>query len=336
MKKLGVIICNNGLGHTKRVFFLLRSLYLKYNCRLQIYIFVDLSKLKYFTPVVGFLKRSCYKVNFLNVDANVFNYEEEFLSKYRDYLKTVDYIWSDNLIFPLKYRKEFFLTGSFLWPAIVKNEFIKRDEDFLLKNRPVMIGNKYFAMPKIKMLTDFLGVGMYEYFSFNLYNKSSGSILLSCGKSLAAHEYFKKYLSGLKKEIKKTPYDIQIYVEPDYYEYFSSAKNIKRASYSEVMFGSLCAASIRPGLGTVNDVLTKGGRIFSFFEDNCPDVKYNARVLEKMNLGVICSNPAEALLRATVYLFDNKSHQRHIESVRRLDFNGIAKTISKIKKIINI
>lgn len=336
MKKVAVIVCNNGLGHIKRVLWLLRLFYKKFPSKIQADIFVNSEKLKYFPSIANYFNKNKYRISFFRVNANGLNYEEEFLSKYKSYIKSADYIWSDNLIFPLKHRKEVFLTGSFLWLDVIDDVNVaKREEEILIENQPIMIANKYFATPNVKNLTKFVGVGMYEYFPFYIPENFFHKILLSCGKSPSANIFFKKYLPVLKKEVKKIPSHIEIFIEEDYYQHFCFAKNVKKANFSEEMFSCISAAAIRPGVGTVCDVLLKGGRIFSFFEDNNFEINHNAEVLEKLKVGEKCHDVKIALNKSVKYLFDKKLQEKHFAYLKKLDFHGLDETVTKIKEILN-
>lgn len=336
MKKVAVIVCNNGLGHIKRVLWLLRLFYKKFPSNIQADIFVGSDKLKYFPSITNYFNKNKYRISFFRVNADSVNYEEEFLSKYKSHLESADYIWSDNLIFPLKYRKEVFLTGSFLWLDVIDDVNVaKREEEILIENHPIMIANKYFATPNVKNLTKFIGVGMYEYFTFHIPENFSHKILLSCGKSRSANIFFKKYLPVLKKEIKKIPSHIEIFIEANYYQNFCFTKNVKKANFSEEMFSCISAAAIRPGVGTVCDVLLKGGRIFSFFEENNFEINHNAEILEKLKVGEKCHDVKIALNKSVKYLFDKKLQEKHFNSLKKLDFQGLDETVIKIKEILN-
>ena len=336
MKKVAVIVCNNGLGHIKRVLWLLRLFYKNFPSNIQADVFVNSEKLKYFPSITNYFNRNKYRISFSNIRADSFNYEEEFLSKYKNHLENADYIWSDNLIFPLKYRKEVFLTGSFLWLDVINDvNVVKREEEILIENQPIMIANKYFATPNVKNLTKFEGVGMYEYFPFHIPENLPHKILLSCGKSPSANVFFKKYLPVLNKEIKKIPSHIEIFIEADYYQNFCFAKNVKKANFSEEMFSCISAAAIRPGVGTVCDVLLKGGRIFSFFEDNNFEINHNAEILEKLKVGEKCHDVKIALNKSVKYLFDKKLQEKHFAYLKKIDFRGLNDTVTKIKEILN-
>ena len=92
----------------------------------------------------------------------------------------------------------------------------------------------------------------------------------------------------------------------------------------------------RPGMGTVCDTLSSGGRIFAFHEEEHNfEVKHNAFVLEKLNAGQKCDNVAGALQSAFEYLNDTSAREKHREVLKKLDFNGLEQTADKIQEILN-
>src|SRR3989338_3570093 len=220
MKRLAVVVCNSGLGHIKRVLYLLDLLGQRFPGGLEILVFVDLAKLRKFPTLFDKLQVQKVKVNFFNIQADVLEYEQEFIAKYKDELQKVDFIWSDNLVFPLKYRREVFLTGSFLWFEVIPEHIeMKREEEIFFSRQPVLIGNKDFTTPRLQATSSFAGVGIYDYFPriANGANRSKG-ILLSCGGTEGARTFFQKELPAVRKELESIGKDAEIFVEPDFYE----------------------------------------------------------------------------------------------------------------------
>ena len=335
MTELAVIVCNNGLGHARRVLSLLELFYKRNGAKIRVNIFVDAAKISYFPSALAFFRKNKCKVRFFDIRARYEGYEKEFISKYKQHLETSDFIWSDNLIFPLKYKKEFFLTGSFLWPDAVDNQYSRHEEGILKGNFPVMIGNKYFAMPKAKSLTEFIGVGMYEYFSFYLPKRPVQGLLLGCGATDSGRRYFARFIPRLVKRLKGLSAAVDIYIEPFFYKEFKACKNVKLAEYLEPMFSKISASCIRPGFGSINDTLLKGSKVFAFFENGNSELLHNARVLEHLGVGKTCRNPLDSLNQALDYILDLKAAHAQFSNLKKLEFSGLSQTVSKIKEIIN-
>jgi hypothetical protein len=334
LRKVAAIVCNNGLGHTKRMLSLLKAFYQRYEDSIEVNVFVDVRKIAFFNDTVAYFKKHGYRVKFFDVTSGVYHYEKEFLAKYRKYLQKADHIWCDNLAFPIKYRDDCFFTGSFLWADIIKNKATNKEKELLRKKTPRMIGSKYFATPAVRALTDFTGVGLYAYFPVNFRKKSNPGILLSCGKSRTANGYLNRYITKLLEKIGKNTSGVGIYIEPDYYKKLGVFKNTKKASFNQRMYSSIAAACIRPGFGTINDALSQGGRIFSFFERGNREMSHNAEILENMGVGKSCPNPVAAIAQAKKYLRDTGRQKLHASRLKKLDFKGIDQTICEIKKIV--
>lgn len=335
MKTVAVIVCNNGLGHLKRVLHLVKRLHHRPPAEIRTDIYVDSDKLGRFPSLTRALFRSGGNTRFFDVHTDGPSFEREFLSKYRKSLMTADYVWSDNFVFPLKYRPDVFLTGSFLWLDVSSEKAdVQREKEILLKNRPVMIANKYFATPGVKNLTKYIGVGIYEYFRPQVSPQISSALLLSCGQSRPARLFFERSLERLQHGLERIPSDLEVFLEPDYYPYFRSFKNVKKARYTERMFNRISAAAVRPGIGTICDVLLKGGRIFAFFEDGNFEVRYNAGVLEELGVGETCGTADAALAAAARYLGHEERRIKHLSHLAKIDFRGLEETTAKIREII--
>lgn len=335
MKNFSVIVCNSGRGHLKRVLWILDGLCRLLPERLGVDVFVDTDKLGSFDFMVSKLKKSEHQIRFYDIKSDVFNYEKEFMARYGQFFSRADHVWSDNLVFPLKYCPGAFLTGQFLWSEIINDQDFKNFEmGTLSEHRPRMLGTRYFATPAAQRLTNFTGVGVYNYFPIDLDNTSAKAILLACGGTAGAQRYFEDEMAGIVKTVAAVPEEVTIFVEPKYFERFSARRNVQKAAFTEEMFSQVKAAVIRPGLGTVCDVLSKGGRVFSFMEEENFEIKYNASVLEKLGLGRSCHSIGEAIASAVMFINERKARQEHLENIRKIDFNGLNDVIEKIKRII--
>ena len=296
-------------------------------------VFIDTTKLNAFPSLREYFAQKHFSVEFFHIDAEVSVYEEKFLYQCKNDLEKFDILWSDNLIFPLKYHNKVFLTGSFLW-ADVYEEFTKEYE-LLRRKKPIMIGNKYFATDGVKNHTAFYGVGIYDYSSLRKPKRLLPNVLLSCGTTNEAKKYLSEHFPRVRNMIKRSPHHIKVFLEPQFYEDLKTEFNVSRATFDEEMFSSISAAVIRPGLGSICEVLLKGGRIFAFGEDNNAELEHNAKVLQRLHVGEKCHNVAEAFERALNYLDNEQQQKAHLSYLDDLDFHGINQTVEKIEEITN-
>jgi hypothetical protein len=335
MKEIAVVVCNNGLGHIKRVLWVLKFLYDNLSGGIRANVFVDLDKIKYFPAVIDLFGQNKWSISFQDIKADIYNFEFEFIGKYKRYLEESDYIWSDNLLFPLKYRKEVFITGSFLWFDVINDgAFVDKEIDILAKNKPVMIGNRYFATPNVRKLTTFFQVGLYKYGTVLYTKKESKGLLVSCGKSKSGNDLFKRNLHIVKNKINEISKEISIYVESDYHKYFISNKNVLKASFTEEMFANITAASVRPGFGTISDLLLHGGRIFAFYEDNNFELEYNSKVIVDLKIGENNKEIGESIDSAVNFILSKNQQANHLNTVKKIDFNGLDETLQIMKDIL--
>ena len=142
-------------------------------------------------------------------------------------------------------------------------------------------------------------------------------------------------MADIQKQLSDIPDEVGVYVEPEYFKRLQVKKNVKKAAFTEKMFSSIRAASIRPGLGTVCDVLSKGGRIFSFCEQDNFEAAHNAQVLKKLKVGEDPRTISQAIRGAVGYLYDEKKRQQHYSQIKKLDFKGLEDTVSQMKIILN-
>ena len=137
MKKVAAVVCNSGLGHLKRVLYVLKLFQATYPGYLQADIYVDNDKLKHFAGLIDGWKKQKFPIRFFDVKADLLEYENEFFTKHQRAFHEADFIWSDNLLFPLKYRNDVFLTGSFLWSEVYsKSSVLKAEEELFMKKKP--------------------------------------------------------------------------------------------------------------------------------------------------------------------------------------------------------
>jgi hypothetical protein len=336
VKTLAVAVCNNGLGHIKRVLHVAKLLRGSSLRDLRIEVFVDVGKLRHFPALVASLSEGPGPVGFHDVKSEGAAYECELRSQYGNYLRESDYVWSDNLVFPLSSRPDTFLTGSFLWLEVRPDEDeSRREEETLRRVRPIMIANKYFSTPAVRNLTDCRGVGMYEYSPLRIPEDPPPGLLVSCGRSRTARALFEAGLARLNEAVEKIPAGVDVFLEPEFADRFPRRANIVPADFSERMFSRVSAAAVRPGMGTISDVLPRGGRIFAFHEDANFEVGHNAAVLEDLRIGEDCRTADTAVARAAQYLAEPARRSEHVGALRRLDFDGLRRTSQEIQEIIH-
>lgn len=335
MRRLGVIVCNSGRGHLKRVLWVLRKLLERAKLPLQVDIFVNKEKLLAFETLIAEINGFSSKVYFHDIKAGVIAYEEEFLKNYAHFFKEANYIWSDNLVFPVKHHPNVFLTGQFLWADVVDNEiFVNNEKSMLRQANPPMIGVEYFATPNVRELTRFIGVGHFNYLLPSNEGGDRRGILLACGGTEEANVYFNEQLNEVLKKVGALADHALIFVEPLFWDRFPRHKNIQKALFSDDMYSQVAAAVIRPGMGTICDCLAKRVKIFSFYEEGNFELAFNSQVLKERGVGVDAANIPHALDLAFGYLNNAQEQRQYQKNVGLIKGNGLNLVVDEIRKLI--
>tara|TARA_B100000315_G_C14525413_1_gene563575 strand:+ start:412 stop:1464 length:1053 start_codon:yes stop_codon:yes gene_type:complete len=343
---IAVFACANGLGHTRRVIAISNFMFKRgFSGKLTAFIskvhidhMANWNECKYFVnhaniKIIDF----CYpttpnrKINSI--------YGKNWSKIKLPPLKEYDIVWSDNITQVVEKRNDTILTGSFLWYDVfaknpkknnIYNEFIIKQRDIVRSIRPVMIASEYFATPEVRFFTNFEPVGLYRYdisYDISLREKIKKDILFSCGLGGEEENVAKEAIAQIIKNFPDP--GLKLWVEPRILpeEY---PKWIQKADFSKEMYQSCIAAIIRPGIGTISDVLANRGRVFTFYNDNIFEMGHNASVLEQMGLGEICVNPYDAFKKAILYINDNNKINQQIYLTSHLRMDGILATAELI------
>lgn len=182
---------------------------------------------------------------------------------------------SDNLSDILAHYPDAILQGSFLWHDVIPGadpQYIERSLALLTRHRPVMIGLDLFAMPVVRQLTRFYPVGLYRYCEPMDVPKTN--ILIS-GRGREMSLLLKPILHSTANNNGIVFVDQSLLPTsfPDW---------IKPATYDCHMFASLSHAIGRPGLGTVCQVLTAGGKFYPVYEPDNLEMLHNAKRLYEL------------------------------------------------------
>jgi len=332
LKHVAVIVCNNGLGHLQRVLAVIEIIIFLRENDYHFRIFFNLNKTIYFKDKINKLLGGKI-IQLFNVKGEGEEYEKEFLRKYHNHLIDADFIWSDNYIFAVKFRPDTLLTGSFLWLDIEsKKERINDSINLLKQNKPIMIGIDYFATENILKYTNFFGVGIYEYYEFELLTNQN-DILISFGKSSGAHKIYINNRNFIRDFISKNKSELKFFIEPDYFDDLKELPGVFKADFSEDMYKKIGIAIIRPGIGTVCGALSKSGHIISIYEKNNFEMENNATALIKLNVGEKGITIKNAFEKAEIFLSNMEKRTSHYENIRKLKFSGLMDTALKIIEV---
>jgi hypothetical protein len=339
--KIAVLVCSNGLGHTRRVIAIAEFMF-KNGFDGQLHAFmpkVYLEKLKFWD--------SCrYFTDHPNIKISDFHYPQQSSEKTNDLyakdwhsidlpnLESYDKVWSDNILQVLEIRSDAKITGSFLWHEVFDNnknekglnEFVQSQKRILKEYKPQMAGNEYFATPDVKLKTEFFPVGLYRY-SGLLKEKTGKGVLIACGLGGEEEEITRLTVLEIIKNNMRPPQ--KLFVEsrllPSKYPEW-----IEEATFSAEMFHECAAVCIRPGMGTLSDALVNHSRVFAFSNKQSFEMVHNSEVLEEMNVGEKCENPIMAYQKAIEFVSSEENIKNQILKTLHLRTDGVYATVNFI------
>ena len=328
---IALISCSNGLGHIKRLIILQQ----------------ELNKLNLKSTIFGksddiFKIKKAYNlknISYVNFDSqtkidnfimgNAYDFKDNLLN-----LSSFKIIISDNLLELLSIRKDTIIMGSFLWHKTLKdiNIKIKNKHNYLLKKyKPKIICNYLLSQNYIKNYKNKIEVGFFSTTKKSFKNKKKTRIkknlLLSIGKGHQFREIYVNFLNNFIENKFHLSFK-NIYLDPTLYR-TNLPNNFQIAKYNNKMYQCIDYAIIRPGMGTISDLINLNVKLAFIYEENNKEVSNNANMLIKLNRGVSINRDLE-----------NKKLIKFIKDIekskynKKINLNGARETALIIKKLI--
>lgn len=273
MIKVGLIPCQNGLGHLSRLVDLANKLSSTY----KIFLISNLKKVKKFH-----LDKSIVKINFIsNFDIDKKRYDQSWYKKIEFKINklNLDVLISDNLPEIVFLKSNSIILSNFFWHEIFKIKNKKLDKTKkLIKIKKV----KIFRNVILNKEKNFSKIGFFgSPISQKLKNKKS--LLISFGSE-------DKKVNSISQDLEKIIYDkqrkISIFVDPKYFKIKYKNFNVKLATYDKEMFSSVKYAIIKPGFGTIKDCLKNKILIFCYQNKIYnKEFELTSKAIQKNNLG---------------------------------------------------
>ena len=284
MKKIALVCCDNGLGHTRRVLVIAESL-VSHGAKVTVFgkqslIFkfketADLSKFQ----LVDYISNTNAK-NLTNGSNDLslnFNMPD---------LDAFDCVLSDNLIEILRIRPDAWISGSFFWHRAlcrVAKKYYEDCETLLRLNKPKVVSTEFFSADYLTKISELKEVGFVDWHTKKpKSNKKKNSLLISLG---LGHDLGRATLKALEDliSIATDKFD-RVYVEPAIYHQ-KLGTNVLAASYSPHMYSEVKLAIIRPGAGTVTQCIKHDIYILAFYEPSNLEMAWNAQKIDFDELG---------------------------------------------------
>lgn len=205
-----------------------------------------------------------------------------------------DAVIADNLVEPLEYTENVFLSGSFLWHDVLHGAYpdvptIRRYYEWaelLLRTRhPPMLVNRYFAMPATERLTQSHKIDFISFYDGPQVKRSKSTperVLLALGSSPAA--------SGLVDQVRAimlqmAEVGIVLFVSERWHDALAGEyPSLERYDFTQNPLHTVDAAIIRAGIGSISDCIA--ARVPAYFvDDSNPEIAFNAARLSELGIG---------------------------------------------------
>ncbi|MCB0641232.1 MAG: hypothetical protein KDC44_06310 [Phaeodactylibacter sp.] len=301
------IVCENGLGHFKRMTGLLWAWCEKYpDTRIdlvaeqwQLDLTGDWDKTaiyhrsgnRVFTGITAPGVRWSQDVSIFD-SGQLTNWEDRLLEV--DSLQTADLVLSDNLVGVLHHRPDAILIGSFLWSEVLKQKFPKspviqrfadRELALLQAQKPYMLGVEPLIIPEIRSAAKAFGFPWFGQADKRSRRQFRGiqRIAILAGATTAAQEELEQTLQIL---LQKPGLEIAL---PDRLIpklQLAATDRIVPFGFELVDFEACDLVFCRPGVGTLTDCVVTNTPMVLFYEPGNYEMIHNARQLEKAGIAV--------------------------------------------------
>jgi hypothetical protein len=343
--KIAFIACGNGLGHIKRVIKICNEIY-KHSKKIQITLFCEswqLAFLEKWTDFLMFKEQNNSIIKQVSIPIK-WNSDPSFFGPWLlDWHKTIsswnlqqyDHVVSDNLIEPILYSNKLTLSGSFLWHDVLIQAFPKREEvrryhdwcnKLLSDFQPVMIANKYFAMPNLFLYCKVQEVGIINFnqvIDNNSFDESPKTIQILFGLADNAGlclDQIKKVVIALMK------FDVNIVCSSEWYQRLSIHDEKLQVLESRMpLVQNSNFALIVGGLGTISDCIASKMPII-FIPNGNPELTYNLSIITKMGVGI---SSEDVITNMNSPITDKKRFISMVENFNSFTLNGE-------KEVVNI
>lgn len=204
---------------------------------------------------------------------------------------TEEYLISDNLLEVLLFNKKVLLSANFLWSD--QRNFSKKSRQYeprhLIERSGVkIVCNKFFQSNTLKGIDTTIPVGFFMKDRILRRDHIGRSLLIALGVSGGESQ---REVKDILLQISSGNYNVfeTVYLEPKLYDCFGVAdrfSKLQRARFDREMYEHVTDAVIRPGLSTIQNLLSSGARVFPVKVANNDEIDFNAAKLEDIGVGI--------------------------------------------------
>lgn len=313
-RSVALIVISNGLGHLQRQLAFYNYLTSQ---DLKVTIFCHLDDLK---------KLDAFNVNAKQLEIRVADIpklvKDGFFENLSYRLSSFDIVVSDNCVDLLRSRQDTVLFASFFWHKAVNmpSWYGYESEELIDLYRPKIIANRLFVSDYLQNYNNLHLVGFFGE-TLTRENHSVKDILLSFGFSGEINKYFVEIADYVIEFCLKA--GKKLWLEPRYYKYMNlESKDVVPATYSDQMYKSIDLGIVRPGIGTLTNLIGVRSKIICIHEKNNYEMLSNANRISSFGFG---KNAPDILILGK--LLNNLDKMSTISKERaRSEFDGEIKS----------
>lgn len=199
-------------------------------------------------------------------------------------LERYDRVVCDTLPEVLAIRPDATLLAQFLWHDVLDgiDPAIAERAAVLAPTAPLVIGSEPFAMPAVRALPGFTAVGMHAV-AMGPRRSDARGLLISGGTTPAIVAALRAVVRALAED-GPGPYE-QVLVDRELLP--EHPPNwMTESRHTPEMYAGLAAALVRPGLGTMTELIGRGIPFWCVREAGNAELAHNAAVVERIGAGV--------------------------------------------------
>ena len=215
-------------------------------------------------------------------------------------LSSFDRVVIDTLPEALERRPDAILVAQFLWHDVITGiePSIRRRALALAERARLVIGSAPFAMPSVRALPGFREVGLHRREpNERAVDTDALDLLIAGGATDALSDALRTLVDSLVG-IGPGPYR-NVHVDAALLP-ADPPPWLRPATHTPAMYDALRAAVVRPGLGTVTELLARGVPIHCVREADNAELAHNAGVIVGLGAGIDHGFPTAALAASLI------------------------------------
>jgi len=250
------------------------------------------------------------------------------------FLKKYDRVVSDNLPEILEHRNDAILSGHFFWHEFSSNvskNYKLFAENLINEFKPVVIASQMFASHTIKSNPRYIPTGLYAFqpqcFRQKVKKNYKNSCLISPGSTIIIRDRISQLVNKINTFIAQKKG--KLFIDPSIYHKIKKnlsledpLQNIYQATYTLNMYKQIRVAIVRPGLGTITDLLLNKAFPICFYESSNLEMQNNAKILDDSKLGIDLNSKNKSYSLEEIFYHSWEQTLFNSDSTAKINFSG--------------